>query len=68
MQRKDNRGQEMEECIRCGRLLNEDIEYTNIPHTDVYYCDSCLYPDRPERASEKTQGDLGCGAPNSMET
>lgn len=31
-----------EECNRCGKILDGTVPYTNIPHTDVYYCDACL--------------------------
>lgn len=45
----------MEKCMRCGIDLDESVEYTNIPHTDVYYCDECLgKPYQPERLSGKT--------------
>lgn len=40
----------MEECNRCSKKLSEGIEYTNIPHTDVYYCDKCLRNNQPERS------------------
>ena len=42
----------MEECISCGIVLDENVEYTNIPHTDVYYCDKCLHSNQPERLNE----------------
>ena len=33
-------------CIKCGILLDATIPFTGIPHTDVYYCDSCLDEDK----------------------
>lgn len=43
----------MEECNRCKIILDETVEYTCIPHTDVYYCDSCLY--QPDRLNDSTR-------------
>lgn len=39
----------LEKCIRCGAILDENIEWTQIPHTDVAYCDKCLNEDTEEK-------------------
>ena len=44
----------MESCNECGKILTEDNEYTNIEHTDVYFCDHCLgKPYQPERSKRE---------------
>ena len=42
-----------EKCCECGKLLDSTVEFTNISHTDVYYCDLCLYGHRLERSKRE---------------
>lgn len=44
-----------DKCNECGIPLNDDVPYTNIPHTDVYYCDACL----GRELKEGQEDDLG---------